>query len=163
MKPHKKNPYDMKNLKIFLVLLFLSVSLACDKDNDDISNSTAEVQELNLIVREGEWRITEYSLNGDDDTANFSDYIFNFEENNEFFADNFNENIRGSWRIYNDSGNEFDSLTDVDFNIFFEATAKLSELTNNYDVISATSDEIKLTIDNQEENGNIILLTFSKN
>lgn len=136
--------------------------LSCDTDNDDIDLSAAEANELSLIVQQGEWRITEFSKNQTDNTANYSDYVLVFEEANKLSAISSVDQVTGTWRINNDSGSEFDSYNDVDFHIFFSSESKLGELSNNYDVISATANEIRLS---QEENanGNTAILTFSKN
>lgn len=72
----------MKRFKIVLVLLITSLILSCDTDRDDISRTQAEVNELNLIVRTGEWEITNFTLNNEENTANYSDYFFRFEEVN---------------------------------------------------------------------------------
>ncbi|MCG9971686.1 hypothetical protein [Christiangramia crocea] len=152
----------MRNFKITLILVTLSLFLACDNDKDDITLSAAEAAQLNYIVQQGEWRISSYSSNGSDNTANYSDYLFLFEDDNNLLANSSSESINGTWRISNDSGSEVDSYKDVDFNIFFSSTGKLAELTRNYDVISATNDEIRLSLENAT-NGNAVLLTFSKN
>ncbi|MDX1543483.1 MAG: hypothetical protein R3214_06000 [Christiangramia sp.] len=152
----------MRSFKIVLILFSLSLILACDNDKDDIALSAAEAAQLNQIVMQGEWRISNYNSNGTDNTANYSDYLFVFEEDRNLSVTSSSDNFSGTWRISNDSGSEFDSYYDVDFNIFFSSSGKLAELTNNYDVISATNDEIQLSLENSP-NGNTALLTFSKN
>lgn len=152
----------MKRFKIVLALITISVFLSCDTDRDDIDLSTAEANELNLIVQQGEWQITQFSLNGSDRTALYEDYIFIFEEENNLSANSSIDQVTGTWRISNDSGSEFDSYNDVDFNIFFTSNAKLGELTRNYDVISATNTEINLNLE-MNENGDTATLSFSKN
>lgn len=152
----------MRSFKIVLILFSLSLILACDNDKDDIALSAAEAAQLNHIVMQGEWRISNYNSNGTDNTANYSDYLFVFEDDHNLSVTSSSDNFSGTWRISNDSGSEFDSYYDVDFNIFFSSSGKLAELTNNYDVISATNDEIQLSLENSP-NGNTALLTFSKN
>ena len=152
----------MKRFKIVLVLLTVSFFLSCDTDRDDIELSAAEANELNLIVKNGEWHISQFTLNNVENTANYSDYIFVFEEANNLTASALTDEVNGTWRISNDSGSEFDSYNDVDFNIFFSSTGKLGELTKNYDVISATNNEINLILE-QSPNGDTARLTFSKN
>lgn len=153
----------MRSFKITFILLSLSIFLACDNDQDDIALSAAEAAQLNQIVQQGEWSISTYTSNGSDNTANYSDYTFIFEEDNNLSANSSSDNITGTWRISNDSGSETDSYDDVDFNIFFSSTGKLAELTSNYDVISATNNEIRLSLENSEEGSNSAMLTFSRN
>jgi len=152
----------MKRFKIVMVFITVFTLFSCDTDMDDIDLSTAEANELNIIVQKGEWKITQFSMNGSDRTANYKDYIFLFEEENNLSASSSIDEINGTWRISNDSGSEFDSYNDVDFNIFFMYDSKLGSLTNNYDVISATDNEINLMLETSE-NGNTARLSFSKN
>jgi len=152
----------MKRFKIVMVFITVFTLFSCDTDMDDIDLSTAEANELNIIVQKGEWKITQFSMNGSDRTANYKDYIFLFDEENSLYASSSIDEINGTWRISNDSGSEFDSYNDVDFNVFFMSDSKLGSLTNNYDVISATDNEINLMLETSE-NGNTARLSFSKN
>ena len=152
----------MKRLKIVFVLLMVSLVLACDTDRDDIALSEAEANELNLIVQQGEWKITNFTHNNVQNTADYTDYVFVFEDANNLSAISTLDEVAGTWRVGNDSGDEFDSYNDVDFHIFFNSSGKLGELANNYDVIAATNNEIRLTL-GENENGTTASLTFSKN
>ncbi|TBW29277.1 hypothetical protein [Gramella sp. KN1008] len=152
----------MRIFKITLIFIALNAFLACDNDQDDIALSAAEAAQLNYIVKQGEWKISNYTSNGMDNTANYNDYVFVFEENNKLVVNSSSETISGTWRVSNDSGSETDSYDDVDFNLFFSSTGKLAELTSNYDVISATNNEIRLIHENSQ-NENDGLLTFSRN
>lgn len=152
----------MKRFKIVLVLLVVSLVLSCDTDRDDIELSKAESNQLNLIVKSGEWKISQYTYNNIENTANYSDYVFMFEENNNLSAISSIDEVDGTWRVSNDSGDEFDSYNDVDFHIFFTSTGKLGELANNYDVIAATNNEIRLNL-GENSAGDTASLIFSKN
>ncbi len=152
----------MKRFKIVLVLLITSLILSCDTDRDDISRTQAEVNELNLIVRTGEWEITNFTLNNEENTANYSDYFFRFEEANHLTAISQVDEVTGTWRVNSDSGDEYDPYNDVDFHIFFDSSGKLGELANNYDIISASNSEIKLQLA-ANAIGNTAFLTFRKN
>lgn len=151
----------MKHIKLIILLISFSFSMSCSKDRDDISLSTAEADQLKTIMLQGEWKIAEYSKDGEVYTANYTDYIFVFSNNNELKANSSAETIIGTWRVSNDAGSEIDSYYDVDFNIFFGSAGKLAELTSNYDVISATNSEVKLTV--EKASGEIIYLNFSRN
>ncbi len=136
--------------------------LSCDTDQDDISISEAEANELNMIAQEGEWKISQFTRNDVENTANYSDYSFVFEDGNNLMAFGSIDEVSGTWRVSNDSGDEFDPYDDVDFHIFFSSQGKLGELANNYDVIAATDSEIRLILQ-QNSNGDSARLTFSKN
>lgn len=150
----------MKFLKLVSLVFGLYFFTACDKDQDDITKSLAESRELKEIMLKGEWKITSYKVEGENKTAQFSDYTFIFASNNELIARSAPNDIIGSWRVGNDAGSETDSYNDVDFNIFFGASGKLAELTRNYDVISASQSEVQLSL--EVDTNATILLTFSQ-
>lgn len=152
----------MKRFKRVLVLLMTALIISCSTDRDDIDLSEAEAKELSLIAAHGEWRISKSSFNNVETTANYSDYIFVFEEANNLAAISSIDSVNGTWRVSNDSGDEFDQYNDVDFHLFFNSSGKLGELANNYDVISATNEEIRLSL-GENANGDTAILTFSKN
>lgn len=152
----------MRTLKLLIVFLSIGIFLACDTDQDDIALSKAEAEQLNLMVQSGSWHISEFVLNDADNTADYSNYEFVFNENSKLAAEAKGESLSGTWRVSNDSGSEYDSYYDVDFNIFFNSSTKFGELTNNYDVISATNSEIRLNLQDNPS-GKTALLVFSKN
>ncbi len=152
----------MKRFKIVFVFLLVSLLLSCDTDQDDISISEAEAKELTLITQNGEWKISKFTVNETENTANYSDYVFVFEEGNNLTAFGSLDEVSGTWRVSNDSGGEFDPHNDVDFHIFFNSQGKLGELANNYDVIAATDSEIRLIREQNRDNDSAILI-FSKN
>ncbi|MCP9200506.1 hypothetical protein MKO06_11335 [Gramella sp. GC03-9] len=152
----------MKRLKFLLVLFCLSLFISCDKDNDDLDKPVLEARELNRIIMDGEWRVSEFEIDGSDETARFEDYTFVFETNNNLSANSSLDNLVGSWRVNIDSGGEFDSFDDVDFHIFFEPSAKLAELSHNYNVISATDKLVNLELEGPQD-GPSLFVSFSKN
>ena len=154
----KKSP--MK--KVIPLLLLCVLIISCDKDNDDILLSKAESNALNEMVKNGEWKVSSFIINGEDKTANYLDYDFSFKENNNISAESTSEELIGTWRINNDMGGEYDSYYDVDFTLYFNSQGKFGELTNEYDVDQATDSKIalsKTSIDGELTS----LLTFSKN
>ena len=152
----------MRRLQFILVIMLVNLLTSCDKDMDDIERSEAEVKALINIVQEGEWNITNYTYEGSNETANFSDYVFSFQEANDLLATTNADEVLGTWRISDDSGDEFDPYNDVDFNIFFDSSGKLGQLTNNYDIISATANQIRLKLAANRDQ-QTATLTFSRN
>ncbi|GAA4323931.1 hypothetical protein GCM10023164_24660 [Christiangramia aestuarii] len=140
----------------------VGIMMSCDTDRDDLELTEAEARELNLIASQGQWKISEASYNNVETTANYSSYVFLFEDGNNLTAKSDFESVSGTWRVGNDSGDEFDPYNDLDFHIFFNSAGKLGELANNYDVISATSSQIRLQL-GENANGTTARLTFSKN
>ncbi|AVR46249.1 hypothetical protein C7S20_13805 [Christiangramia fulva] len=152
----------MKKLKLLLAAVSLMVITSCGKDNDDILSTDAQVKELKLLLQDGNWKISNFVKNQEDLTAYYSDIVFSFENNNVLKAVSAGNEIPGTWRISNDTGNDVDSYFDVDFNLFFNDDSKLKELRNDYSVISANSEKINLEI-GENPLGNTVSLSFSKN
>ena len=151
----------MTRLKLLFVLLFVNTLISCDKDNDDLEKSTLEARALNSMIMDGEWKVSQFMVNGTDEAPDYQDYVFVFEENNNLEAEAAIESVQGTWRVNNDSGGEFDSYYDVDFHIFFQPSAKLAKLAHNYNVIYATETEVRLQLEGPEDN-NDIFLSFKK-
>lgn len=152
----------MKIPKMAIIAIILLVMTSCNKDNDDILSTSAEAAELNLIMKQGSWTISNFVKNDENLTADFKGYDFSFEENNVLQAISSTDQISGSWRASNDSGSEYDSYYDLDFNIFFSASTSFESLTSNYNVVSATSNEVKLEM-KPNAASNTGSLTFIKN
>ncbi len=68
----------MKSFKHFLLLLSIIFMVSCTTDMDDISTSTAEVIQLNNLIKESDWKISGFTYNENDLTANYEDYVFSF-------------------------------------------------------------------------------------
>ena len=67
----------------------------------------------------------------------------------------------GSWSITDSNSNDDDNLADLDFNINFNVSNKLDDLSDDWDIISYTDTEIKL-IDVSGGGGGTDYLTLSK-
>lgn len=152
----------MKRFKLVLVLFTVCLLWSCDTDRDDLSLSQAEANQMNLLVKEGAWKIVHFEENGMNKTASYTDYAFTFEDPNNITADAKSGTMVGTWRINNNNGSEFDSYYDLDFNLYFTPDHQLGDLTNAYDVISANNQEIKLSLEGNAD-GNTGFLTFSRN
>tara|TARA_R100000789_G_C2970633_1_gene140644 strand:- start:82 stop:537 length:456 start_codon:yes stop_codon:yes gene_type:complete len=133
----------MKNL-IYLILPFCLIVFSCSKDNDDIKTNVAETNQLITIVQSGDWIITDFKENGIDGTANFEGFIFNFEEDNILTATSSTSTVSGTWRISHDSASDDDPGDDTDFNIFFNSPEEFTDLTNDWDVVSASASQMVL-------------------
>lgn len=80
------------NRLIFAFLLLLSFT-NCKKIKEDL----VERQVLNFIT-EGQWKVTEFSTNGTDYTADFAGFQFDFQTNNNVDAiKNGTLQKRGTW------------------------------------------------------------------
>ncbi len=163
----------MKNVKTYRIvcLLFATTFLACSKDDDGNSNSSAQnsADLVEQIAEDGSWRITRFVDSGQDETNDFTGYTFQFETNGLITATNGNRTVEGNWSVLDDDSNsssddDGNSTDDDDFNIFFPvpATDDFEDLNDDWDIISVSNTQIEL-LDISGGNGGTDYLTFQKN
>lgn len=146
-----------KTVMVCVVFSLTACSSSDDaNDNNNSSNSTAE-QTAN-IVENGNWRITYFYDNNQDETNNFSGYSFSFNQDGSLTAVKGSSTINGSWSVSDGSSSSGD---DDDFNIAFVSPPDFEDLTDDWDIISATNTKIEL-IDISGGNGGTDYLTFEK-
>lgn len=144
---------------ILLSISLLAVLGACSKWQ---SNQ----KQITNISTDGTWVVSSYIDDGDDETADFSTFRLTFLESGvlnatDFLSSNSNP-YAGSWSITDSNSNDDDdSLNDLDFNINFNVSNKLDDLSDDWDIISYTDTEIKL-IDISGGNGGTDYLTLTK-
>ncbi len=107
-------------------------------------------------MSDGSWKITKYSDDGVDETAQFSAYTFTFDSNGTVSTGDFS----GTWSTSEDNSND-DSNSDVDFNIAFAVSNNLDDLTDDWEITSQTKDKLELQ-DVSGGNGGTDYLTFEK-
>lgn len=127
----------------FLGLFFLSSS--CTRSLDDPSS----------IATSGTWRVTLFTDSGNNETSDFSGYIFTFASGGIVSAVKNGVTTTGVWSI-NNSSNKFN----IDLGPKTDTNKPLGELTDDWKIISVSDSEIKLTNDNSSSNE---FLTFMKN
>ncbi|MCF6407145.1 lipocalin family protein [Chitinophaga filiformis] len=103
----------------------------------------------------GTWRVTLFSERGNNETGDFNGYTFTFDSNGSATASKNSTNRSGTWSI-NSSATEFN----IDFGEKSDANKPLGELTDDWEIISITSTEIKLKDDNDASEE---FLTFNQN
>lgn len=124
--------------------------MACSNDNND----PAPVPDPQAPTT-GTWRVTLFSERGNDETSDFNGYVFTFDSNGSAVATKGGVNKNGTWSI-NGSSTEFN----IDFGEKNDANKPLGELTDDWEIISVTSTEIKLKDDND---ASAEFLTFNQN
>ena len=122
-------------------------------------------KQINKISTDGTWVVSSYLDNGDDETSDFTSFRLTFLENGTLNATDLlssNSNpFSGSWSVTDSNSNDDDNLDDLDFNINFNVSNKLDELSDDWDIISYTETEIKL-IDVSGGGGGTDYLTLTK-
>lgn len=122
-------------------------------------------KQINKISTDGTWVVSSYIDDGDDETSELSSFRLTFFENGTLNATDLlssNSNpYSGSWSITDSNSNNDDSLDDLHFNINFNVSNKLDELSDDWDIIAYTKTEIKL-IDVSGGGGGTDYLTLTK-
>ena len=118
--------------KIFFSVLGISLLASCSK-------WTNTQKQLNKTAIDGTWVISSYIDNGEDETADFTTFRLDFQENDilngtDLLSSNSNPYV-GSWSITDSNGND-DSLEDLNFIMNFSVGNKLDDLSDNWDIIS---------------------------
>lgn len=137
-------------MKATILSLCLVITLAfssCDTNNS-ISSNPAQV------ASSGTWRVSLFTDSGNDETNNFSGYSFAFTSGGTLTVQKSGVSQNGTWSV---------SASSNKFNIDLGAksgTNPLGELTDDWNILSSSSTEIRLGDDNSSSNE---FLTFSKN
>jgi len=142
---------------ILLTIGLLALATGCSKWQ---SNQ----KQITKISTDGTWVVSSYIDDGDDETNDFSTFRLNFLEAGvlnatDLLSSNSNP-YAGTWSLTDSNSND-DSLDDLDFNINFNVSNKLDDLSDDWDIISFTDTEIKL-IDVSGGGGGTDYLTLSK-
>ena len=150
---------------IFIVTLSLTLfSTQCSSDDPAPFVSIQEtINQIENSVSSGDWIVTYFYDTDSDETSDYSGYTFDFASNGVLTASNGTNTYTGTWSVTDDSNSQDDSnsLDDIDFNIFFSAPEVFAELSDDWDIISYSSTEIRL-IDESGGNGGTDYLTFMK-
>lgn len=154
----------MGKLNLFAAGVFLfALTTSCGSDDDNGSVNNGNINQITNIVKDGTWKITTFSEDGNDETGNFTGYNFTFGNNNVLTASNGTDTNTGTWSVTSSDSNDDDnSDNDIDFNIGFVSPQEFADLSDDWDIIEYSSDVIKL-IDVSGGNGGTDYLTFEKN
>jgi len=157
----------MKTNKFLVLVLLLSTTLFSTQCSSDDPATYVSIQDTIDQVENnavsGSWVITYFYDTDQEETSNYNGYTFDFAANGALTATNGMNTYTGTWSVTDDSNSNDDSSSDddIDFNIFFSAPEDFAELSDDWDIISHTSTEIKL-IDVSGGNGGTDYLTFVK-
>lgn len=142
-----------KILSITMVVVALSFT-SCKKEDVKLTNT------VNKDMKSGEWIITLYHDSGNDETSDFSGFIFKFQDDGSLNAKSSTANYNGSWSV-SDSNSDDDSPDDIHFNISFSLGNEFDDLTDDWHIKSNASGKLELE-DISGGNGDTDLLTFEK-
>ncbi len=142
---------------IVLTISLLTLATACSKWQNNQNQITK-------ISTDGNWLVSSYIDDGDDETSEFSTFKLHFMESGVLHGTDLLSSsstpYNGTWSI-TDSNTDDNNLADLDFNINFNVGNKLDDLSDDWDIISYTDTEIKL-IDVSGGGGGTDYLTLTK-
>ncbi|MDX1461427.1 MAG: hypothetical protein R3359_00100 [Marinirhabdus sp.] len=151
-----------------VVVLTILAFVGCSKDDDSNDTNSNSANQVRETVVAGTWKITYFFDTDEDETSNFTGYVFTFQEDGTLTAVNGNNTVTGSWQVLDDSSNsstddDGGSTDDDDFIITFPVpeTNDFEDLNDDWDIISVTANKIELT-DVSGGNGGTDFLTFEK-
>lgn len=159
-----------KKIGIILGLIVMTCLLSlygCSKsDNATADTNTSTAEQVANVAKSGTWRVTYFYDTDQEETGNFSGFSFTFNEDGTLVAVNGTTTVTGTWSITDNSGSSSDddgssSDNDNDFNIFFSSPDTFQDLSDDWDIVSISSDKIEL-IDVSGGNGGTDYLTFTK-
>jgi len=145
----------MKNAALLPSVFLLLLSLSCSKENKDDDELTQDV--MFQIAVAGTWKITLFAEGDQIETSNFQGYSFRFMSPSGVSAMNGTNVHSGAWGISKSSGD--DSPTGLKFNLTFTEPETFEALSEDWDVVSATTLKIELRHISGGD-GSIDFLTF---
>jgi hypothetical protein len=140
-------------------LFMLNVASMCSSDDDSSSSDPTPI--INTATQ-GTWKVTSYTDSGNDETNHFTGYNFTFAAANVLTATNGTNTYTGTWSVTSDDSNDDNPSSDIDFNIGFASPADFAELTEDWNIVSYSSNTISL-IHISGGNGGTDTLVFTKN
>lgn len=151
----------MKNAKVWswlwISLTALGTLASCSQ-SDPASPTPAVVQQQ---MQTGQWRITSFIDSGKDETAHFTGYTFQFQDNGNLTATNGSLTHTGHWSIQQDGSQDDNPDSDLDVHILFTAPADFEELSEDWHIVSQSSNRLEL-IHVSGGNGGTDTLTFER-
>jgi hypothetical protein len=136
----------MKKIITFFFVVILASS--CERNATD---GTAVSQ----AVTSGNWRVSHFSERGNDETSDFNGYSFLFNNDGSVSVTKNGITTSGTWSVGN-SSRKFN----IDLGPKIDANKPLGELTDDWQILSNSATEIRLTDDNSSSSE---FLTFTKN
>ncbi|WP_052671363.1 hypothetical protein [Aequorivita vladivostokensis] len=120
--------------------------------SDCISNGGGAPSNFESILTSGSWFVT-YFFDDEDETDDFAGYEFTFAPDNTAQAENSTNTVSGTWQLT--------PSTTPDLILFFGNSDPFDELDEDWDIIEATQDIIKLKHMSGGD-GSVDFLTFER-
>ena len=121
-------------------MLILVLLTSCS-DDDDGSPDLQDGIAVNSDDFIGEWRVTRFIDDGDDDTDDLEDFTFEFRDNNDLIISNGSQSITASWSLSSDGRRLTLNIDDNDADQI-DPEDELEDLDDDPWVIVSLSDEV---------------------
>ncbi|MEP7375313.1 MAG: hypothetical protein ABI675_18075 [Chitinophagaceae bacterium] len=135
--------------QFFLLTGSLFMSVSCSRNSNDMVTNPGQT------VVSGAWRVSLFSNSGNNETIDFTGYVFTFNTGGVVAVAKSSTIQNGTWSI-NNSSTKFS----VDLGAKLTGNLPLGELTHEWKILSSNATEIRLGDDNPSSNE---FLTFTKN
>lgn len=126
---------SVKFTAIAALALIVVVFSNCSKNDSKDNNGP-----ISTIVTSGVWKVTLFSERGNNETSDFNVYEFIFASDGTFMADKNGNMQHGTW-----SENTSSNKLIIDIGPKQDSNKPLGELTDDWVVISSSSNKISLT------------------
>lgn len=132
---------------IGLALVTLVFAASCKKQT---------INKIENSIVEGEWKVTLYEEDGNNETSDYNDYRFKFNSDGSVTVQPGMLTViyTGTWKTEKDSDH-------VDFILNFSTPANLEDLSDDWEVLSESKTKLELE-DVSGGDGSIDKLTFEK-
>jgi len=139
---------NMKTTLLAISILFIT-AVSCSK------TSTKKVEKT---LVEGNWKITLFQEDNENETYYFTGYVFTFKNDNTVSAVNGSTTINGTWKLEKESNDDNPKHTELI--LTFPAQNNFDELTDDWHVIKLEDKRIEL--EDISGDGSVDKLTFEK-
>jgi len=148
---------------VFTLIMLVAFVSSCssDDDNGDTDNQNNNADQTTQIAEDGTWEVAQFIDSGNDETSDFTGFVFTFSSDGSLTANKGELSVIGTWSVTDsDSSSDDDN---IDFNIFFDVpeTNDFKDLNDDWDLVSATNLKIEL-VDVSGGNGGTDNLVFEK-
>jgi hypothetical protein len=143
-----KKTINMKTTLLAISILFIT-AVSCSK------TSTKKVEKT---LVEGNWKITLFQEDNENETYYFTGYVFTFKNDNTVSAVNGSTTINGTWKLEKESNDDNPKHTDLI--LTFPAQNNFDELNDDWHVIKLEDKRIEL--EDISGDGSVDKLTFEK-
>ena len=144
----------MKKLLSILLASSVIAFASCSKDDDDNSPSGPSAA-VATSLKEGTWRISSYSDNGTDKTADYNSFVFTFSSTGTVSATNGILTATGTWKTQRDDGKH-------ELDLEFTSPSLFEEIDEDWEIVTQTATQISLK-DVNDAGTETDLLVLTKN